>query len=202
MMKWSYWLGYILFQSAARALFGMRVIGRENLVTEGPVLLAANHESFLDPPLIGLIYPDEVRFLARKSLFKGLFGPVIRGWNAVPIDQDRPDIAGLKGIIKRLRQGEKVLVFPEGQRTVDGELAQGQPGIGLIVSKAGAPVQPIRISGARQALPRGTKRLRFHPITVSIGKPLRFTDAQLKAMRGRDGHQKIADQIMEAVAEL
>ncbi len=201
-MKWSYWLGYILFQSAARALFGMRVIGRENLVTEGPVLLAANHESFLDPPLIGLIYPDEVRFLARKSLFKGLFGPVIRGWNAVPIDQDRPDIAGLKGIIKRLRQGEKVLVFPEGQRTVDGELAQGQPGIGLIVSRAGAPVQPIRISGARQALPRGTKRLRFHPITVSIGKPLRFTDAQLKAMRGRDGHQKIADQIMEAVAEL
>jgi len=201
-MKWSYWLGYILFQSAARALFGMRVIGRENLLTEGPVLLAANHESFLDPPLIGLIYPHEVRFLARKSLFKGPFGPIIRGWNAVPIDQDRPDMASLKGIIKRLRQGEKVLLFPEGQRTYDGELDRGQPGIGLVVTKSGAPVQPVRISGARQALPRGAKRLRFHPITVSIGKPLRFTEEELASLKGREGHQKIADKIMEAIAEL
>ena len=202
MMKWSYWLGYILFQSAARALFGMRIVGRENLVTEGPVLLAANHESFLDPPLIGLIYPDEVRFLARKTLFKGPAGPILRGWNAVPIDQDNPDIASLKGIIKRLREGERVLVFPEGQRTHDGTLGSAEPGIGLIVSKARAPIQPVRIRGAREALPRGAKRLRFHPISVTIGKPIRYTEAELKALKGREGHQKIADHIMEAIAEL
>lgn len=201
MMKWIYWLGWLLFRSIARAFFGFRVHGRENLVLEGPVLVASNHESFVDPPVVGIIYDTEVHYLARKTLFVGFGAWIYRRWNSVPVDQERPDMTSLKTIIRLLQQGEKVVVFPEGERTWDGQLGQGQPGIGLIVAKTGVVVQPVRIRGARQALPRGSGRLRCVPVSVTVGPALRFTREELAA-KGKDGYQKISDRIMAAIAAL
>jgi 1-acyl-sn-glycerol-3-phosphate acyltransferase len=201
-MNWSYWTCWVLSRSVARAMFGVRVIGRDKLVTDGPVLIAANHESFLDPPLIGIVYPQAIHFLARKTLFRGLPGVIFRSWNAVPVDQERPDMTSLKTIVRCLRGGDKVLVFPEGQRTLDGTLGPAQPGIGLIVAKAGVPVQPVRIRGAREALPRGGRRLRLARISVTIGEPLRFSAEELAAARGRDAYQRIAERIMAAIEAL
>lgn len=201
-MKWIYWLGWLFFRSMARAMFGFRVRGRENLVTEGPVLVASNHESFLDPPLVGIIQDVEMHFLARRTLFVGLRGWLYRSCNAVPVDQERPDMTSLKTIIKLLQEGEKVVVYPEGQRSWDGTLGEAQPGIGLIVAKTGAVVQPIRIRGAREALPRGSGRLRCSRVSVTVGKPLRFTAAELAAAKGKQAYQKIADRIMAEIAAL
>ena len=201
-MNLTYWLGWVLARSVARAMFGLRVINRDRLVTEGPVLIAANHESFLDPPVIGVIYDQQLRMLARKTLFRGIGGVIYRSWNAVPVDQERPDMTSLKSIVRILRNGEKVLIFPEGQRTHDGTLGTAQPGIGLIVAKSGALVQPMRIRGAREALPRGGRRVRFARISVTVGEPLRFSDAELAAARGRDAYLQIAERIMAAIAEL
>lgn len=201
-MNTSYWIGWTLSRSVARALFGVRVIGVEKLVTEGAVLIAANHESLLDPPLIGIVYQETVRMLARKTLFRGLLGTIIRSWSAVPVDQERPDMTSLKSIVRMLRGGEKVLVFPEGQRTLDGRMGEAQPGIGLIVAKSGVVVQPMRIRGAREALARGSRRLRMARITVTVGDPLRFPAEELAAARGRDDYQRIAARIMAAIAEL
>ena len=111
-------------------------------------------------------------------------------------------MTSLKTIVKLIGEGEKVLVFPEGARTLDGELGAAQPGVGLIVAKSGVVVQPMRIRGARRALPRGSMRLRLEHITVTVGEPLRFTPEELKAARGREGYQRIADRIMQAIAEL
>jgi len=202
MMSWLYWLGWTISRSAARALFGMRVIGRDHLVPDGPVLIAANHESFLDPPLIGIVYREDLVFLARKTLFRGIAGWLFRRWNAVPVDQERPDMASLKSIVRLLREGRKVLVFPEGARTLDGTLGPAQPGVGLIVAKSGAVVQPMRIRGARAALPRGAKRLKLAHVSVTIGPAIRFTAEEIAAARGRDGYQQIADRIMAEIARL
>jgi 1-acyl-sn-glycerol-3-phosphate acyltransferase len=201
-MKWIYWLGWLFFRSVARSFFGYRVHGRENLVLDGPVLIASNHESYVDPPLLGVIYDTEVHYLARKTLFTGFQAWLYRQWNSVPVDQERPDMTSLKTIIKLLQQGEKVVVFPEGQRTWDGTLGAAQPGIGLIVAKTGVVIQPIRIRGAREALPRGSGRLRCVRVSVTVGKPLQFPREQLAAAKGKDGYQKIADRIMAEIAAI
>ena len=201
-MKWIYWLGWMSFGAAFRTLFGMRVIGEENLITEGPVLVASNHQSFLDPPLIGNLYKDEMVYLARKTLFTGASRWVYTKWNAIPVDQDRPDMASLKTIIRKLKEGHRVLVFPEGERTVDGNLGEAAPGIGLVAVKSGAPIQPVRISGARDALPRGSSRIRFARITVTVGKPIRLTPEEIKEAHGKEGYNRIAKRIMAAIHEL
>ncbi len=190
------------FGAAFRSLFGLRIEGRENLITEGPVLVASNHQSFLDPPLIGNLYQTEMTFLARKTLFRGFAKWLYRQWNAIPVDQERPDMASLKTIIKRLKEGHRVLVFPEGARTLDGSLGEAAPGIGLIAVKSGAVIQPVRIRGAREALPRGSARIRFARITVSIGEPIRLTPEELKSVRDKDGYDQIAKRIMNAIASL
>ena len=202
MMRWIYWLGWMSFGAAFRTIFGMRIVGEENLITEGPVLVASNHQSFLDPPLIGNLYKTEMVFLARKSLFKGPATWVYPQWNAIPVDQDRPDMASLKTIIRKLKEGHRVLVFPEGARTVDGSLGEAAPGIGLIAAKSGVPIQPVRISGARDALPRGSSRIRFARITVTVGKPIYLSPEELKASSGKQGYDDLAKRIMGAIAAL
>lgn len=201
-MRWIYWLGWLLFGSAFRGLFGMKIVGREHLITEGPVLVASNHQSFLDPPLIGNLYQDEMVYLARKSLFTGFTRWLYSQWNAIPVDQDRPDMASLKTIIRKLKEGHRVLVFPEGSRTLDGSLGEAAPGIGLIAAKSGATIQPIRIRGAREALPRGSARIRLARISVHIGPPIRLTPQELTAAKSKEGYDQIARRIMDAIASL
>lgn len=201
-MRTIYWLGWLLFGSAFRTVFSLRIVGEEHLVTEGPVLVASNHQSYLDPPLVGNLYNTEMVFLARKSLFRGFFKWLYRQWNAIPVDQDRPDMSSLKSIIRKLRNGNRVLVFPEGARSLDGSLDKAAPGIGLIAAKSGAVIQPVRIRGAYEALPRGSARLRFSRITVTVGPPIRLSKEDLKAATGKDGYAALADRIMNAIADL
>lgn len=201
-MRWIYWLGWLLFGSAYRGLFGMRIEGREHLLTEGAVLVASNHQSYLDPPLIGNLYPTEMVYLARKTLFKGFFRWLYGQWNAIPVDQDRPDMASLKTIIRKLKEGNRVLVFPEGSRTLDGSLGEAAPGIGLIAAKSGAPIQPVRIRGANEALPRGSGRIRFARISVHIGPPIQLTPDELAEAKSKDGYDRIAKRIMAAIEAL
>ncbi|MGJ8697876.1 MAG: lysophospholipid acyltransferase family protein [Verrucomicrobiaceae bacterium] len=200
-MKTIYWIGVTIFRAASTAFFGYRVVGREKLIQEGGVLVASNHESFLDPPLVGIAYESEVYYLARKTLFKGFFNWLYTRWNAVPVDQERPDMTSLKRIIKILRSGERVVVFPEGARTLDGELGPAGAGVGLIVAKSKAKVQPIRIFGARDCLPRGSGKLRFARVTIVVGDPIEFSPEELAA-KGRDGYQAVSDRIMAEIAKL
>jgi 1-acyl-sn-glycerol-3-phosphate acyltransferase len=201
-MKWVYWLGWMTFRAAFRSLFGFRVIGEENLITEGSVLVASNHQSFLDPPLIGNLYTTEMCYLARKTLFNRLTKWLYSQWNAIPVDQDRPDMASLKTIIRKLKQGQRVVVFPEGSRTNDGSLGEAAPGIGLIAIKSGAVIQPVRIRGAREALPRGTSRIRFARITVTVGPPIHLSQDEIQKINGKDGYDRVAKRIMAAIEAL
>ena len=201
-MKWIYWLGWMSFGCAFRSLFGLKIVGEEHLITEGPVLVASNHESFLDPPLIGNLYKDEMVYLARKTLFTGVTRWLYTQWNAIPVDQDRPDMGSLKTIIRKLKEGHRVLVFPEGERTVTGDLGEAAPGIGLVAVKSGAVIQPVRIRGAREALPRGSARIRFARISVTVGPPIRLSPEELKAAKGKDDYDRIAKSIMAAIQAL
>jgi 1-acyl-sn-glycerol-3-phosphate acyltransferase len=200
-MKTTYWVGHTIFRAAAKAFFRYQVVGRDKLVTDGPVLIASNHESFLDPPLVGIAYDDSVYYLARKTLFKGPTKWLYPRWNAIPVDQEAPDMSSLKKIIKILKDGEQVVVFPEGSRTLTGKLQPGEAGVGLIAAKSRAVIQPVRIFGAYEALPRGSGRLRFHPVTIVVGDPITLTPEEMKA-KGREAYQAISDRIMAEIAKI
>jgi 1-acyl-sn-glycerol-3-phosphate acyltransferase len=199
-MTFWYLLGYSLSRGIAKTLFRYRVIGAENIIEEGPAVFAANHASFLDPPLAGIASRRGVHYLARKTLLDWpILGPILPELNVIPVDQENADRSALMASIRVVRQGGAIVVFPEGSRTLDGNLQPAQPGVGLIVAKTGAPVVPMRLFGSFEAFPRGRAKLRLVPITVVVGKPLFFTSEETS---GRDAYQKTSDRIMDAVAAL
>lgn len=201
-MSWIYWICWLIPGSAFRTLFGLKVTGWENLIEDGAVLLASNHESYIDPPLIATLHNKAMWYLARSTLFTKTTNWLYTRLQAIPVDQDRPDMASLKSIIRKLKQGDNVLVFPEGQRTHDGDMGEAAPGVGLIAVKSGVPIQPIRIRGAREALPRGSGRVKFTRLSLTIGKPIILTPEELKTTKGKDGYERVAKRIMVAIEEL
>jgi 1-acyl-sn-glycerol-3-phosphate acyltransferase len=197
-----YWFCYNLIKLVGRTFFRLRVVHRERMINHGPVILASNHESYLDPPLVGSVSDRAIFFLARKSLLAGpFFGWLLPKLNVIPVDQEGNDRSALKALIRILKAGEGTLVFPEGERTDDGRLRPAMPGLGFVIAKTLAPVVPMRIFGAREAWPRGSSRVRFRPITVVVGEPLHFTAADLQPP-GKDVYQRLSQRVMDAIAAL
>lgn len=133
-------------------LTGWKISGRDQVPRKGGLILASNHISFWDPPLIACAFPREVHFLAKEELFSkppGL-GPLIRGVNAIPIRRGVADLAGLSRALDVLKKGGCLLLFPEGSRMKDGELHPARPGVGLLASGADVPVLPCYISGSNR----------------------------------------------------
>lgn len=194
-----YNVGYTLSRWIANTLFSYRTHGVENMPEEGSVILAANHTSFLDPPLVGIASKRAVWYLARRTLLEWpLLGPVFPSLNVIPVDRDGNDRSALKAIVRLLREGEGVVLFPEGTRSPDGTLQQGKPGIGMIVSKSGAPVVPVRVFGAHEAFPKNAKLP--HPVQIDVvfGKPLFFSDADTSEA-SRENYQRLSDRVMDAI---
>jgi 1-acyl-sn-glycerol-3-phosphate acyltransferase len=196
-----YRLGYTISKVVAKLGFRLRTYGRENLIEDGPAILASNHASYLDPPLVGVCCRKDVYFLARKSLFeRPVVGSLIAQLNTVPVDRDRGDVGAVRAMIKLLKSGNRVLVFPEGTRSKDGNLQPARAGVGLLIAKSLAPVVPVRVFGSYAALPR-SGGIRFVPITVVIGKPLFFTKQDLGTDE-RAAYQVLSDRVMAAIAAL
>ena len=201
-MNFYYWIGYNLSRLAGRLFFRFRIIHRERMIQSGPVILAMNHQSYLDPPLAGTACDRAIYFLARRTLLNvPLLGRVLPKLNVIPVNQEGVDRSAIKAVIRVLQAGNGVLVFPEGSRTIDGTLQSGEPGIGLIIAKTLAPVVPMRIFGAHEALPRHGGRLRFVPITVVIGEPIFFSAADME-LGGKNLYAQLSDRVMKAIAAL
>ena len=197
-----YWFCYNLIKICGRVFFRLRVVHRDRMINHGPVILASNHESYLDPPLVGSVADRAIFFLARKSLLAGpFFGWLLPKLNVIPVDQEGGDRSALKALIRILKAGEGTLVFPEGERTQDGRLRPAMPGLGFVIAKTLAPVVPMRIFGAREAWPRGSRRVHFRPITVVVGEPIYFTAADLQPP-GKDVYQRLSQRVMDAIAAI
>jgi 1-acyl-sn-glycerol-3-phosphate acyltransferase len=197
-----YWLGYHLSRLVARVFFHFRVIHRERMIQSGPVILAMNHQSYLDPPLAGITCDRAIYFLARRTLMDvPLLSWVLPRLNVIPVNQEGIDRSALKALIRVLKSGNAALVFPEGERTLDGELQPAEPGLGLVIAKTLAPVVPMRIFGAHQALPRGGGGLHLAPVTIVIGKPIFFTPADIES-RTKNLYARLSQRVMDAIAAL
>ena len=151
-----------------------------------------------------IAFKNPIHFLARKTLFDNRwFGGLIRRLNALPVSQDRPDFTSLKRIIALLKKGERVLIFPEGERTTTGQLGEGQPGVGLVIAKSQAPVLPMRLFGVYDIYPRKAKRPKLRgKITLVIGEPLDFSKEIAASTKGKEFYQSLSDRTVAAIAAL
>ena len=182
-------------------LHHIKIEGIHNVPKSGGCLIVSNHVSFMDPTTVGWAVAREIYSWARKTLFK----PPFWSWflpicNVMPIDREGHDIAGLRGIIKMLKDGHAVLLFPEGTRSQDGAVQPAEPGAGFIALKGGVPILPVRVFGTYESLSRHTKRLRFHPIRVVIGQP--YMPTVPEGRREKECYPAVAQEMMDRVAAL
>jgi 1-acyl-sn-glycerol-3-phosphate acyltransferase len=179
--RWVYSASRVLARLASVAAFGLRCGGRERIPPSGPVLVCANHQSVFDPILVGLCSDRPMNYLARETLFRipGL-SRLMAVYDAIPLDRDGNGLAGLKETLRRLKRGEMVLIFPEGSRTHDGEMAPLKPGFVTLARRAEAAVLPVGLDGAFDVLPRHRCCPRLTTICVHIGEPV--TPAQAAAL--------------------
>ena len=199
-MTFWYLLGYSLSKAVARTFFAYRVVGAENMIEEGPCIIAANHCSYLDPPLVGIACRRAIHYLARKSLLDlPVLGPILPELNVIPVDQKNADRSALMGAIRVVRHGGAVLIFPEGTRSADGALQAARPGLGMIAAKTGAPVVPVHVSGTYTAFPRGARFPKLTPVVVRIGRPIFLPPV---SRDGRLGYTEWSSQVLDAVAAL
>ena len=200
-MNFYYWLGYHLSRLFAQLFFGFRIIHRERVIQTGPVILAINHQSFLDPPLAGNACDRAIFYLAKKSLMNvPVLGWLLPKLNVIPVNLEG-DRSALKALLRILRAGECALVFPEGTRTPDGTLQPGLPGVGLLIAKTRAPVVPMRIFGAHDVWPIHGKLRLSGKITIVVGEPIYFSDADVQG-GGKDLYAHLSQRVMDAIASL
>jgi 1-acyl-sn-glycerol-3-phosphate acyltransferase len=172
---------WLTLQPIARALFSTvfdwRVYGLENIPPTGPAILAANHQSFLDPPVVAAPLSRPVSFMAKSELFENpLFGKLIRNLHAFPIRQGRGDRGAIVETVKRLEEGYLLNIYPEGTRCEDGEIAPLLPGIALVIRKAQVPVVPTVLHGTFDAWPIHQKFFKPSPVRLAYGPALRLHD--------------------------
>ncbi|ADB18266.1 phospholipid/glycerol acyltransferase [Pirellula staleyi DSM 6068] len=152
--------------------YRLRYQGTSHYPLEGGGLVCSNHQSYLDPVLVGMTCPRRMNYLARDTLFTGRFGWLIRFLDAIPIDREGSGLSGIKETLRRLKAGELVLIFPEGTRTEDGELLPIKSGFCSIARRSKQPLIPVGIDGAWQVWPRKSKYPRLGRLAVVIGEPI------------------------------
>jgi 1-acyl-sn-glycerol-3-phosphate acyltransferase len=185
-------------------LFRGEVRGTEYLPKVGPFLIAGNHASHLDPPMIGVHVPRQMCFFARKTLWSGK----IASWwldsvGTIPVDRDGgQDVGALKRVLRALADGKVMILFPEGTRSSDGRLQTAKPGVGFIVCKTQVPVVPARIFGSFEAFGKGMSIPRFGtPLDVTFGpaiSPAIYDDPKA----GKERYQIASQRIMAEIAKL
>lgn len=197
-----YWLLWGLCRFLSRIFLHYRVVHEEYVPRTGGVLIAANHASYADIPLLGCGVRRRLYFVGRSNLFQQ---PLLNWWlrclGWIPLKPNRVDRKALGVVVDLLKAGNAVVIFPEGTRTPDGRLQPGKPGVGVIVAQTGCPVVPVYLEGTFQVLPTGAKGLRCHPVRVIFGQALDFTQAR-KQQQGKELYHTISRTIMKCIAEL
>ena len=198
-----YFISRIVYKIILTLFFKFKVVGRENIPRKGPFIMVANHMSYVDPAVMGVACNTvPISFLAKKELGNISFlGAWCKSVGCIFVDRDSGRSGPLKKALGVLKEGKALGIFPEGMRSLDGNLQKAKPGIGIIVAKSGVPVIPMYISGTAKALPRGKKIFRPSRIRARIGKPIDIGGSYGIGEK-RKLYEFIGDRIMNAISSI
>jgi 1-acyl-sn-glycerol-3-phosphate acyltransferase len=192
----SWWVTNVV----ARLVLGLKIEGRQHIPRTGGLIVACNHVSYWDPPLLGIACNRELFYLAKRDLFRNrLFAALIRAHNAVPLSREAFSRSGLVKAIEIVNSGEAIVIFPEGGRGDPSELREPKAGLGLVVDKTRCPVLPAYIVGS------GTIKkclMRRRLLKVYFGAPIRPDEFEAKGGEGKERYVRISRTAMERIARL
>lgn len=192
-----YWFGSRFVKVFSRIALRFRIEGLDHVPRTGPLIVACNHISFWDPPLVGSNFPRPLHFLAKAELFQNkVFGAMLRGYNSIPIQRGAQARSGLRGGEEALNRGGAVLIFPEGTRNKSGAMLPPRAGIGRLAAVTRAPVLPVRITGSNH-IRRSLARLEL--VRITLGSPL---VAPPNIGGDREAEHAFACRIMDAISAL
>jgi 1-acyl-sn-glycerol-3-phosphate acyltransferase len=183
-----------------KVVFGFKSTGSEVVPMRGRIILAANHQSALDPPAVGIATKRELHFLAKKELFSiPLLGTAIKNLNSIPLDRGAGDIKALKTFISILENDDAVILFPEGTRSKDGQMKEAKEGVGFLAMRTKSDIIPVYVSGTFQ--PKKAF-LRKPAIKVAFGRRIYLKDYENFDLDMRDLYKKISDDVWDEVKHL
>ncbi len=191
------------FQFVLRLVFTFwlryRASGLEKIPKTGGALFIVNHQSYLDPLLVGLPLRRPVSYLARDSLFPiPIVGWIVKNTYVMPLSREAASSSSIKEAVRRMKHGFLVGIFPEGTRTPDGSVHEFKPGFIAVVRRSKVPVYPVGIAGAYEAFPRGCWFLRPGKVRVVFGKPIPMEELDQLTKRGRE--DELVARIHQAVS--
>ncbi len=192
-MRTHYFLGWKLINLMLRILWRFRKGGAEFIPQTGGVIIASNHAAYVDPPFVGAAAGRELHYLAKTELFNnGLFGWLIRKYNAFPISRGSFDRKAMTQAMQLLNEKKALLLFPEGTRSRDGNLGEPKLGVGKIASQAGVPIVPAYISNSRGLLSTFLKRKK---LVILFGSPIMKSWLD-EIPKDKEGYKRIGQEIM------
>ena len=198
-----YWLsrGFVYFCLLLK--YRLRVSGREHVPARGGAVIAANHCSYLDPPVMaGCSNRRIVHFMARDTLFSN---PVARWFfprvGVIALDRTKGDLGALKKAIATLKEGHVIGLFPEGTRSPDGQMREAKGGIGFLIAKGNVPVVPLYISGTFAAFPKGADKLRPGRLVARFGPPISPEEIRA-AMPAKNDYEAVGALVMSRIRAL
>jgi 1-acyl-sn-glycerol-3-phosphate acyltransferase len=198
-----YWLSHFGVWLFLKLKYRLKVAGRKNIPRTGGAVIAANHCSYLDPPVMCAVSSRRiVRFMARDTLFSSRFARwYFTNVRVMPLDRTRGDLGALRKAIATLKEGQVIGLFPEGTRSPDGQMREAKGGIGFLIAKGDVPVVPLYITGTFQAFPKGSSQFRPSRITARIGTPI--TPEEIRAAMPEKGdYEAVGALIMRRIRAL
>jgi len=199
-MRFHYRVAYVILNLVGRLFFGLVTRGGELVPRTGGVIIASNHISYCDPPVVGCGVPRELHYMAKEELFKNpVFGAIIRSYNAIPLKRSVGDMGAFRKAVKLIKQGRAVLMFPEGTRSLSGKLLKPKAGVGMIGVMTSAPIVPVYVEGTNSLSKAFLRKRRFR---VTCAEPVIPSDYRDEAEDAKGHYQKVTDEVMRRIASL
>lgn len=199
-MRFHYRISWEFLRLIERLLFGMRIHGDEKVPRTGGVIIASNHISYNDPPMVGSAVPRELHFLAKEELFENpVFGALISSFNAMPVKRATGDVGALKKAVRLLKEGKAMIMFPEGTRSLSGKFLKPKPGVGMIASMADVQVVPTYVAGTDNL---GAAFWRKRPVVVRFGEPIVPAEVRSRWGSDKEAYMAISQEAMERIKAL